>query len=69
MEEDDRKIQQLQQANFSEIADRFQQISQKMRKEAPAVQTKLIQKQKLMRQQTVEKGNGVVPCQDLPLVE
>ena len=56
-------------ANFLEIADRFQQISQKMRKEESAVQMKLIQKQEQMRQQTVEKRMQIIPRQDLPLVE
>lgn len=56
-------------ANFLEIADRFQQISQEMRKEAPSVQTKLTQKQEQMRQQIVEKGMQIIPRQDLPLVE
>lgn len=56
-------------ANFSEIADRFQQISQKMRKEAPAVQSKLTQKQEQIRQQIVEKGMKIIPRQALPLVE
>ena len=59
----------IMEANFLEIADRFQQISQEMRKEAPSVQTKLTQKQEQMRQQIVEKGMQIIPRQDLPLVE
>ena len=45
----------IMEANFLEIADRFQQIIQKMRKETLAVQPILIQKQEQMRQQTIEE--------------